>query len=532
MKLSTRVFLYTSVTTILVGFLTIGYFMFLLPGLYVSYKIDRFDSTVLALHRESMNQTPIESSYQPSDMLAAMSVEIPKESYTLKVRSTYFHSDIVLVDTKLQNTVDSARNVLTNFDEETDSFESLDAIDFDDLDTLFTGDQFSAIAKVENFKLGSFSIQECEGGNCNQFTDYRKTADDIIVLQAQAADTTNTYLNFVAFSTNDSGSIFITIASTMTPRLNELRPIITMSIPMIVAVLVLLAIIIARWFTKVLATPIETLAHQALNRNETDGVVFHQANRGDEFEVLEKALNAMHTDLKTMMHELNLQNTQLMESQQKQELFLMNASHQLKTPIASASLLIQGMIDRIGKFENRDLYLPAVQNELNRMQRIIESMMHIFKDKSKVVEYENIKLDVLIENVIKRYEDIMRLKNISVTTYLNQTTLNTDSSLMTSILENLIQNASKYTPNGSEIIIYLDETLRIVNKGGSIEPALINSITEPFVRSHTVSELGNGLGLYLVDTFLSMLQIPWHIENIEDGVCVTLYLQGEKHVNN
>ena len=47
-------------------------------------------------------------------------------------------------------------------------------------------------------------------------------------------------------------------------------------------------------------------------------------------------------------------------------------SHQLKTPIAASMLLVDGMISKVGKFGDRDLYLPEVKSQLRDMTSIIE----------------------------------------------------------------------------------------------------------------------------------------------------------------
>jgi signal transduction histidine kinase len=71
------------------------------------------------------------------------------------------------------------------------------------------------------------------------------------------------------------------------------------------------------------------------------------------------------------------------------------------------------------------------------------------------------------------------------------------------------------------------QELTIISETAKISEQLIQHIHEPFIRDTKEEEAGTGLGLYLVDKFVHLLEMTWTIENTVDGVQVTLNWRDE-----
>ncbi|QIK70818.1 HAMP domain-containing histidine kinase [Erysipelothrix sp. HDW6C] len=523
MKLSRKVFLYTAATTFLVGVLIIGYFVFMLPGLYTDYKLESFRNSVTQSQSNMMEGKPCTIDAETIETYSSMSLAIPDTGYTIKACNTFMSVDLTLEDETLKHVFDQMRTVMKSIDSaDVDFEEELAKIDFEQLQSLFGNTQFNNLVSAENFE-GIQTFVE----SSNAIQDYTITADGSLVMSVEVGNDANRFMNYVAFGEKE-GAIFITVGSAMTPKLNELKPIILSSVPMIVCLLILFVLITARMFTKMLATPIETLAHQATSRQERDGTVFKQPNQHDEFKILEDALNHMHRDLKASIVTVENQNQALIREKEKQELFLMNASHQLKTPVAGASLLVEGMLGKVGKFAETDTYLPKVRDELGRMQSIIESMMVVFQETDRTLEIADTNVETLVQAVLQQYRERIQSKNLSIHEHTTAVTIQTDAEILVSIIDNVIGNAVKYTPNSKSITLELSNASLIVTSHGVwIDASTLEHVKEAFVRSHHSDEKGTGLGLYLVDNMMSVLGLEWTIENSKVGVCVTLYLKGE-----
>ena len=527
MKLSRKVFLYTAGTTFLVGLLIIGYFMFMLPGLFVDYKSERFMQQVEDVQAQIVRGEYCDNTM--TDNLYLISIALPDEGYDIISCNQYYNATIEIVRPELRNMLDSLRSTLTNItsgnatDFENIDFENLEfnlEIDGSFLEEISREIQLDSLVSVKNFESKVSFIDES-----TTITDMKQTADGSVLISSEIRDETNHYTSYVAFNRKD-GMTYLTLASTMTPQLTELTPIIMTSVPMILLVLLLFTLITASIFSRSLAEPIETLARQARTRKNSKTFRFKQKHQHDEFKVLEEALNQMHQDVQTTMDQLQTQNQELQNEKEKQKLFMMNASHQLKTPIAGASLLVESMSQKVGKFADTDTYLPAVQQELSRISNIIEKVLSTFADTNKALEEQNIAVDELLTNILSQFREQIVAKELTLETNIQTVTLNTDPTLLASIVENILLNAIRYTPAGNRVVIDLTpEHLTIFNAGVEIEPELLPRIQEAFVRSKQQEAAGSGLGLYLVDTFVQMLGMTWTIQNASretTGVQVTI----------
>ena len=89
------------------------------------------------------------------------------------------------------------------------------------------------------------------------------------------------------------------------------------------------------------------------------------------------------------------------------------------------------------------------------------------------------------------------------------------------VISNLLANAVSYTPKGGSIRIYIEnQKLIFENECVPIPQKYLTHIFEPFYRpeyGRSPDTGGNGLGLYIVDTILKTLQIPYTFAAIEDN---------------
>ncbi|KAF1305086.1 HAMP domain-containing histidine kinase [Enterococcus saccharolyticus] len=525
MSITRKTAIYTSLTTLLIGLLIISYFLWMLPGLYTKYKMDKYLQTVEDVQRRFIKGKTFADGYQLSDNFVLTSVKLPATGEKLQVSTPNASFDITLKAPELQSFYKELQTVFQSIDEENNE-KLFNSVDFEPVKDFFE-EMYQTLnqetVEIQNIETYPFKIID---GSENE--DIYMTADDILIIGGTIEQNTTSYASYYAVK-EEKGDIYVTFASAMTPKLNELVPIVLQSIPMIVAVLVVLSLLIARWFSRKLAKPVELLASQARNRKD-EKQVFQQPNKGDEFEVLENALNQMHHELQENLLQLHQQNHQLEEMNQKQRLLLTNASHQLKTPIATASLLIESMIHKVGKYRDRDTYLPDILKQIQQMQLIVQQLMYLFEEPTQEVN-ESLAIDALIHQVWQNYEAKSHQRQLSVEIEVVPVTIET-SELFVSIVDNLVQNAVKYTPRGHRILIQLtSNNLRVVSQGAKIQPQLIAHIQEPFIRDNSEEEAGTGLGLYLVDRFVRMLGMRWEIKNTEQGVETLVEWRNEHDYN-
>jgi len=195
----------------------------------------------------------------------------------------------------------------------------------------------------------------------------------------------------------------------------------------------------------------------------------------------------------------------------QQKNFLMAITHELKTPITSIKLLLQTISSRkLEQQQIQDLSKKAI-DDADRLNQLVENILIATKidERLYLLNKEEISLKTLVENILERNRNSF-LKGANVILKYpegtNALSINADVSSMISIISNLLENAIKYSPEGSEITINLNEEnnlikLSISDSGEGIPDEEKENIFKKFYRignENTRKKKGTGLGLFIV----------------------------------
>lgn len=205
--------------------------------------------------------------------------------------------------------------------------------------------------------------------------------------------------------------------------------------------------------------------------------------------------------------------------QQVEELktnFISMMSHDLKTPIAR----ILGMIEVILKDETalssqQREAVDTIKGSSDDLLKFINSILQYGRIESQGVELHKQSKDInqLIKEVIKKHEFLARVKKIKITPELDPLfPVAIDPDLMKQVLSNLIENAIKYSPEDSSVLVKSREEndqilVEVVDQGMGIPAVDLPNIFMKFFRSHNVKTStikGTGLGLYLAQYFVQL----------------------------
>jgi signal transduction histidine kinase len=205
--------------------------------------------------------------------------------------------------------------------------------------------------------------------------------------------------------------------------------------------------------------------------------------------------------------------------QQVEELktnFISMMSHDLKTPIAR----IQGMIEVILKDETalssqQREAVDTIKGSSDDLLKFINSILQYGRIESEGVELHKHSKDInqLIKDVIKKHEFLARVKKIKITQELDPLfPVMVDPELMKQVLSNLIENAIKYSPEESTVVVKSREEndqvlVEVIDQGVGIPTVDLPNIFMKFFRSHNVKTStikGTGLGLYLAQYFVQL----------------------------
>nr|WP_315154912.1 HAMP domain-containing sensor histidine kinase [uncultured Flavobacterium sp.] len=144
-----------------------------------------------------------------------------------------------------------------------------------------------------------------------------------------------------------------------------------------------------------------------------------------------------------------------------------NVSHDLRTPIA----IIRGYIETLQMKEDiitseeRKQYIKTVKDTAEKLERLVNELFELSKLEANQVlaKKEPFIISELVSDLSNKYKFIAETKNISITTNLSKelTPVYADISLIERVLQNLIDNALKFTPNGGKIEVKQKRVLTI-----------------------------------------------------------------------
>ena len=220
-------------------------------------------------------------------------------------------------------------------------------------------------------------------------------------------------------------------------------------------------------------------------------------NTGDEVDELSKTLN-------TLLERLE-------KSFKSQEHFVSNASHQLNTPLAIIKGELEVLESKPRKLEDHENFHKSLKEELDRLIDLVKNLLLISRVESgqETFTFYPIRLDDLLLSVLSRLsfkslEKKMTMRfNIATELESNDLEILGEKQLLDCLFENLLDNAIKYSPEGSVIslnIKMIDGHLevRIRDEGPGIAPQEIDGLlVNRFQRGTGINIPGTGIGLPL-----------------------------------
>ena len=202
--------------------------------------------------------------------------------------------------------------------------------------------------------------------------------------------------------------------------------------------------------------------------------------------------------------------------------FVSNVSHELRTPLTSIKSYTEALVD--GAWENKEIapgFLNVIETETDRMMRMITDLLNLSRmDQNRFgLEKEFINMNELVLHIVNRFEMVLqsepyRDKNYRILTDITQRDLwvELDQDKITQVLDNIINNAIKYSPDGGRIIVRLMEThtdiiVSVSDEGLGIARKDIPHLFDRFYRvdkARSRAMGGSGLGLAIAQEVVQL----------------------------
>src|SRR5882762_617224 len=187
--------------------------------------------------------------------------------------------------------------------------------------------------------------------------------------------------------------------------------------------------------------------------------------------------------------------------------FADNASHEMQTPLAIINSKLDLMIQDQGLGERHLRQLQAMYDAVGRLSKLNQSLLLLTKiENNQFAHADPVALAPLIEDKMVQFEDLIKARNLTVQTILENGKLRMNTYLADILLNNLLINAIRHNRDGGQLDIRLGEDALVISNTG---PALLfdpATIFDRFTKGHHSD--GTGLGLAIVKQICDNYEFP------------------------
>lgn len=317
--------------------------------------------------------------------------------------------------------------------------------------------------------------------------------------------------------TTKKNNQWVMVAQSIKPRFDLAEQVILSAITPIVLIIPLLSIIILLVITHGLK-PLNQLTTQLTRKKINDLSVITITNASKE--------------IKPVVDTLNRVFRQLDDAYDREKRFASDAAHELRTPLSVLKINAHNLQFELG--ENHQL-LNHLLASVERMAHVVEQILKLNRTNPEQFRQhmETVNLKPLVQQVIGQLYPEISNRHQSIEFIGEKTVIEGNDFFITTLLQNLITNASKYSPEGGQILISIEESqqqlcLIVEDSGPGISKNERNKVFDRFYRiggdRHNSNVIGCGLGLAIVKHIVQLHCASIHLDKSQKlkGLKVTV----------
>ncbi|MCH2533339.1 MAG: CHASE2 domain-containing protein [Bdellovibrionales bacterium] len=219
-------------------------------------------------------------------------------------------------------------------------------------------------------------------------------------------------------------------------------------------------------------------------------------------------------------------NKVLSEVEELKTNFLRMMSHDLKTPLARIHGMTEMALRHEGSTPEQQTALKNISKSSEELSLFVESILDLSRIESNEVKLHLQSKDIndLIKQVIQQSEYLAKEKGIKIIAELEPLfSIKVDPHLLKQVFTNLVENAIKYSPENTKVLVTTEEidgyvVIQVADQGMGIPEQESKLIFDRFYRSKSASSskiAGTGLGLYLTKYFVGLHKGEIYVESSE-----------------
>lgn len=210
-----------------------------------------------------------------------------------------------------------------------------------------------------------------------------------------------------------------------------------------------------------------------------------------------------------------------------QRTFVADAAHELKTPLTALNLQIQ-LAERAQNNEERKAAFADLRQGLERANHLVHQLLTLARQEPGTTEaaHESVDLVSLAQSVVSDFAALAASRHCDLgISNSDPNTISGDANALRTLLNNLVDNAIRYTPEHSRIDVSITHeqghaVLSVGDNGPGIPQTELSRIFDRFYRVPGTQSNGSGLGLAIVKQIVNAHHARIEIDNSTEGFCV------------
>ncbi len=234
----------------------------------------------------------------------------------------------------------------------------------------------------------------------------------------------------------------------------------------------------------------------------------------DELDMMKTIAGQVSVAMQRKMHEeyLKLYATELESANKELEAFSYSVSHDLRAPLRSLSGFTQAVAEDYGDkmdASGRE-YLERIKNASHLMSSLIDDMLKLSRISQAEMQVETVNLSEIVREVLEELRKTQPARAVQ-TKIEEDVTVQGDKALLQILVQNLVENAWKFTGKSSMAMIEFGvvekegkQAFFIKDNGAGFDMKYATKLFQPFQRLHTIQEYpGTGIGLATVQRIIN-----------------------------
>lgn len=308
----------------------------------------------------------------------------------------------------------------------------------------------------------------------------------------------------------------LTASITLAP-VDEAVSVILSLLPIALFMCVLVAVVFSLLYARAITRPIKEISEKTRHMTALEQNAKCSITTRDEIGTLAANVNDLYENLLRTIESLETELKKVGAAERAKADFLRAASHELKTPVTAVSVIMDNMILGVGKYKNHEKWLPKCKELVDNLSDTLCEILATSRLEDVKESCATESIDTICSVILEPYAMIAQAKGLSL--YIDWSAafmVTVPPRLLGKALSNIFCNAVSYTAADGKLAVYCKgRSLIVENECIPIPGDQLPRLYEPFYRpdiSRSRETGGNGLGLYIIDTILRLLELDYKFE--------------------